>query len=169
MWVGGSLFSSVIGNSLPGPGSLYRSQTLEFMGRARIGGDELTVTVTVAEKLPDQMVRLDTQITNDRGGRVLCAGGVAEVQTPPTSRVAIEMEEGDIPPEVLITRHAHFDRILEEVEGGSIRSPPPPSSPPPRNPMRWGGRFAGRPTWDHQARPDRVAQADRRLCRRDRR
>jgi len=130
MWVG-SLFSSVIGNSLPGPGSLYRSQTLEFMGRARIG-DELTVTVTVAEKLPDQMVRLDTQITNDRG-RVLCAG-VAEVQTP-TSRVAIEIEEGDIP-EVLITRHAHFDRILEEVEG---LDPIPTAVIAPEEPDALGG------------------------------
>ncbi len=111
MWVG-SLFSSVIGNTLPGPGSFYRAQTLEFLGRARVG-DELTVTVTVTKKLPDQMIALETQTTG-RNGRLLCVG-TAEVQTP-TTRVSIEDTDEDIP-DLVITRHNHFDRILEEVEG----------------------------------------------------
>ena len=36
MWLG-SLISSVLGNILPGPGTLYRSQDFEFMGRAHVG------------------------------------------------------------------------------------------------------------------------------------
>ena len=36
MWVG-SLISAVLGNILPGPGTLYRSQTFEFMRRVHVG------------------------------------------------------------------------------------------------------------------------------------
>ena len=43
MWVG-ALISAVLGNKLPGPGTLYLSQTLRFLGRAR-EGDELTACV----------------------------------------------------------------------------------------------------------------------------
>ena len=38
MWIG-SLFSAVLGNLLPGPGTLYESQTLRFFGRAHVGDD----------------------------------------------------------------------------------------------------------------------------------
>src|ERR1700761_2919433 len=47
MWVG-SLFSAVLGNLLPGPGTLYKAQSLRFHARAHIG-DELSVNVTVNE------------------------------------------------------------------------------------------------------------------------
>src|SRR6266568_4615654 len=48
MWIG-SLISAVLGNLLPGPGTLYRSQTLEFARRVHVG-DRLRVTVTCREK-----------------------------------------------------------------------------------------------------------------------
>ena len=48
MWVG-SLFSAVLGNVLPGPGTTYRSQMLRFHDHARVG-DELTIRVTVTDK-----------------------------------------------------------------------------------------------------------------------
>ena len=48
MW-GGSLISTVLGTQLPGPGTIYLSQTFKF--RRPVGvGDEITVSVTVAEK-----------------------------------------------------------------------------------------------------------------------
>lgn len=43
-----SLISAVLGTRLPGPGAIYLSQTLNFRAPVRIG-DEVTVTVTVAE------------------------------------------------------------------------------------------------------------------------
>ena len=44
MWVG-SLISAVLGNVMPGPGTLYRSQSLEFKKRVHVG-DRLRITVT---------------------------------------------------------------------------------------------------------------------------
>lgn len=58
MWVG-ALISSVLGNVLPGAGTLYKSQTLTFISRAHVG-DELSVTVRVVEKAPGNIVKLPT-------------------------------------------------------------------------------------------------------------
>ena len=60
MWIG-ALTSSVLGNILPGPGTLYRAQQLSFNKRARVG-DELTVTVTVKQKKPDNIVTLESKV-----------------------------------------------------------------------------------------------------------
>ncbi len=48
MW-GGSLFSSVLGNVLPGPGTAYRGQTLRFHRPIKLG-DTVTVRVTAKAK-----------------------------------------------------------------------------------------------------------------------
>ena len=78
MWVG-ALVSSVIGNVLPGAGTLYKSQSFNFINRVHVG-DELTVSVKVREKLAGGCVRLDTLITGRDGERV--ADGVANVLAP---------------------------------------------------------------------------------------
>jgi hypothetical protein len=49
-WVA-ALISGVLGNQLPGPGTLYLSQELAFPGRAH-AGDTLTVTVRIEDKGP---------------------------------------------------------------------------------------------------------------------
>src|SRR5262245_15671309 len=48
LWIG-SLISSVLGTILPGAGTLYRAQSFQFHGRARVG-DRLVVSVRCAEK-----------------------------------------------------------------------------------------------------------------------
>src|SRR3989449_9932253 len=48
-----SLISAVLGTRLPGPGAVYISQTLNFRAPVRIG-DEVEVTVTVAELIPER-------------------------------------------------------------------------------------------------------------------
>ena len=108
MWVG-ALVSSVLGNVLPGPGTLYRSQHFEFVDRVHVG-DELTVTVTVREKLADNTIAFDTVITG-RGGDTV-AHGVAEVLAP---AYKVRLEDGYLP-ELLVQRHKHFDRYLELSE-----------------------------------------------------
>jgi len=47
-----SLISAVLGTRLPGPGAVYRSQTLNFHAPVKIG-DVVTVTVEVVEIVPD--------------------------------------------------------------------------------------------------------------------
>ena len=48
-----SLISAVLGMRLPGPGAIYVSQTLHFRAPVKIG-DTVTVTVTVAELMPEK-------------------------------------------------------------------------------------------------------------------
>ena len=47
------LISAVLGTRLPGPGAIYISQTLNFRAPVKIG-DTVTVTVTVAELMPEK-------------------------------------------------------------------------------------------------------------------
>ena len=48
MW-SGALISAAIATTLPGPGSVYRSQTLKFSKPVTLG-DTITITLTVLEK-----------------------------------------------------------------------------------------------------------------------
>lgn len=104
MWVG-ALVSSVLGNVLPGAGTLYKSQSFNFVNRAHVG-DELTVTVKVTDKRGDNLVVLDTKVTG-RGGDAI-AEGVAEVLAP-VRKVRFDDEHL---PTLLVQRHHHFDRLL---------------------------------------------------------
>ena len=65
MWVG-SLVSAVLGNILPGPGTLYRVQNLRFLNRVHVG-DKVTVTVVCREKREAPVAVFDTRIVNARG------------------------------------------------------------------------------------------------------
>jgi 3-hydroxybutyryl-CoA dehydratase len=48
-----SLISAVLGTRLPGPGAIYISQSLNFRAPVKID-DTVTVTVTVAELMPEK-------------------------------------------------------------------------------------------------------------------
>ena len=67
----GSLISAVLGNDLPGPGSIYLGQTLKFLAPIHIG-DTVTVTVKVVALREDKrIVTLHTECTNQHGIAVL--------------------------------------------------------------------------------------------------
>jgi 3-hydroxybutyryl-CoA dehydratase len=67
-----SLISAVLGTRLPGPGAVYRSQTLNFHAPVRIG-EVVTVTVEVVELMPQgRKVRLACEASVD--GRVVLEG-----------------------------------------------------------------------------------------------
>jgi len=73
------LVSAVLGTRLPGPGSIYLSQTLAFKGAVRIG-DTITATATVKLVRQDKpIVTLDTIVTNQRGELVLTGEAVVLV------------------------------------------------------------------------------------------
>lgn len=109
MWVG-SLISAVLGNLLPGPGTLYRSQSLDFHDRAH-EGEELRVRVTVTEKRDEGLVVLATEVTRIDDG-ALIASGVAVVQAPTEKMV---FEAADVPG-LVVQRHVHFDALLKRAE-----------------------------------------------------
>lgn len=79
MW-GGALISAVLGTELPGPGTIYLNQSLEF--RHPVGvGDTVVVRVKVREKIRDNnRVILDCECVNQSGEIVIT--GEAEVIAP---------------------------------------------------------------------------------------
>ncbi|MES0809892.1 bifunctional enoyl-CoA hydratase/phosphate acetyltransferase [Roseibium sp. SCPC15] len=105
MWVGG-LASAVLGNILPGPGTIYKSQSFRFLSGAAVG-DKLLVKVTATEKKPENIVVFDLTVT--RGDGVRLVEGVAEVSAPTQS---IEFDSSNLPA-VLVQRHRHFNRMIE--------------------------------------------------------
>ena len=79
MW-GGALISTVLGTQLPGPGTIYLSQSLQFSKPVTLG-DTLTVTVTAARKYEHHHnVIFDCRCVNQHG--VVVISGTAEVIAP---------------------------------------------------------------------------------------
>jgi 3-hydroxybutyryl-CoA dehydratase len=75
--------SAVIGMRLPGPGTVYMRQTLDFLAPVRIG-DTVTATVEVIEKMDDKKrVRLRTTCVNHEGTRVLDGEAMVSPPRPP--------------------------------------------------------------------------------------
>ncbi len=108
MWLG-SLISSVLGNILPGPGTLYRSQDFEFMGRAHVG-DFLKVAVTLLEKSQSPSVVFGTTVTDSNG--VCIASGKAIVDAPVED---VYLGPNELPG-LLMDDHDHFDRLIAEAK-----------------------------------------------------
>ena len=66
-----SLISSVLANHLPGEGSVYLGQTLQFVAPV-FPGDEVTARVTVIEVRENRpIVKLETVCVNQRGETVI--------------------------------------------------------------------------------------------------
>lgn len=65
------LVSAVLGNKLPGPGTIYLSQTVRFLAPVR-PGDTITVTVKVVDVRADKpILTLQTRCLNQLGDTVL--------------------------------------------------------------------------------------------------
>ena len=108
MWLG-SLISSVLGNILPGPGTLYRSQDFEFMGRAHVG-DLLKITVTLLEKSNSPSVIFGTTVMGKNGDCI--ASGKAIVDAPLQN---IYLNPSELPG-LLMDQHDHFDKLISEAK-----------------------------------------------------
>jgi 3-hydroxybutyryl-CoA dehydratase len=66
-----SLISSVLANQLPGEGSVYLGQTLQFVAPV-FPGDEVTARVTVTEVRENRpIIKLETTCVNQRGETVI--------------------------------------------------------------------------------------------------
>jgi phosphate butyryltransferase len=108
IWVG-SLVSAVLGNELPGPGTVYVSQDFRFVGRAW-AGDELVTEVRLLEKLSARRVRFATNVSLADGTPVV--EGEAVVIAPAVAREGSPREV----PGLTVRRHRHFDRLLALAE-----------------------------------------------------
>jgi phosphotransacetylase/acyl dehydratase len=93
MWLA-SLVSAVLGNVLPGAGTLYRTQTLTFKERVR-PGETIRVTVRCIEKFEKPLARFEIAIQKSDGS--LVCSGTAEV---------------DVPIETVVTRHEELPTLI---------------------------------------------------------
>ncbi len=81
MW-GGNLISCLLGNDLPGPGTIYKSQQLNFHNALELD-DTITVTIFAKEKnFENKSIIFDCRAENQRGEAIIT--GVAEVYAPKT-------------------------------------------------------------------------------------
>lgn len=91
MWTG-ALVSAAIATRLPGPGSVYRSQSLSFKHPVKIG-DTVTITLLVSEiKERVKLVTIECEAHNQDGK--LIAKGVAEVIAPAEK---LKINAGEVP------------------------------------------------------------------------
>jgi len=105
LW-GGSLISNLLGNVLPGPGTVYRHQAFTFERPVALG-DTVCARIVVREKRPNNVVVFDCFLTNQRGETVFT--GEAEV-TAPREKISL--------PKVLLpnVRVEHHDSYVELFE-----------------------------------------------------
>lgn len=90
----GGLISAALAMDLPGPGTIYLSQDLQFKRPVCIG-DELTVTLTASEKHNEKpIVTLSCEVTNQEGKAVVI--GTAKVMAPTVSMTIEAAEINDL-------------------------------------------------------------------------
>jgi 3-hydroxybutyryl-CoA dehydratase len=77
------LISTVVGNKLPGPGTIYVKQELNFLAPVRIG-DTITARAEVAEIIAEKnRVRLKTSCASQDGTTVLDGEALVSPPKPP--------------------------------------------------------------------------------------
>jgi phosphate acetyltransferase/phosphate butyryltransferase len=92
MW-GGSLISTVLGTKLPGPGTIYIEQSLNFKKPIGIG-DTVTVKVTAKEKNPlKKIITFLCTITNQNNEEVTEGMAVVRAPTEKIRRPRVELPE----------------------------------------------------------------------------
>lgn len=115
MWTG-SLFSALLGMYLPGPGTLYLSQTLKFLKPVRLGD---TVTASVKATAKDDAHRhitFRTLCANEQGEHVI--EGEALVKAPPEK---ISWKATPLPE---IRMNASDDGFAERLLGKACKQKP---------------------------------------------
>lgn len=108
MW-GGALISAVLGTELPGAGTVYHQQTLNFIAPVRIG-DVLKVTVTVREKRADAQVVFDCDVVNQAGEQVLTGEAIV---IAPTDKIESEVVEL---PDVFLNERHHLTQLFSRCQ-----------------------------------------------------
>ena len=92
MW-GGALISTLLGTELPGPGTIYLEQKLQFVKPVRVG-DTLTITATVTAKDDiKKRVTLDCKIVNQHGAAVVLGSALVIAPTEKVSRPRSHLPE----------------------------------------------------------------------------
>jgi phosphate acetyltransferase len=109
LWNSG-LISSLLGNVLPGPGTVYRKQDMQFHRSVALN-DIVTARVKVREKRANNLVLFECNVVNQRGDTVMT--GLAEVIAP-SEKVSLPKAEL---PEISLRYHDSYAQLLEWAQG----------------------------------------------------
>ena len=109
MW-GGALISAVLGTQLPGPGTIFLSQTLSFCAPVATG-DTITVRIEVTQKQAKGRLLLSCTCFNQHGENVIT--GEARVIAP---REKIRRPRIVLPEVHLHLQGAQYARLIEATE-----------------------------------------------------
>lgn len=111
MW-GAGLFSALLGNQLPGPGTIYLGQDIRFLHPVRLG-DVVTATVTVREKKALKGdATLDCICVNQRGQVVITGTAFTRPATAKVRRTRMPL------PVIRVDRHDGIGRLLAQAAAG---------------------------------------------------
>ncbi len=109
MW-SGALISALLGTTLPGPGTIYLNQNLDFKKPVR-PGEAITVSVTVREKREHKhVVIFDCTCTNALGETVVSGEAVV---IAPTQKIRRERPEL---PDIQLNHHDRFRALIDTCE-----------------------------------------------------
>lgn len=85
-----AFISAALAQHLPGPGAIYRNQSLRFRAPVRIG-DTLTITIEVLDKRArNHMLTVSTTVINQHGDTIVTGEGSAIV---PNEKVVVQAPE----------------------------------------------------------------------------
>ena len=112
MACGAGAISTLLGTKLPGPGTIYLGQTLQFIRPVAVG-DTVTVSVTVADKDPEKhRATLDCRCTNQKGEVLI--SGTAQVIAPTDK---IKRPPARLPEVHLHESGARFRELIGRAKG----------------------------------------------------
>ncbi len=113
MW-GGGLISAVLGTELPGPGTIYLRQSLEFVRPVALG-DTITATVTATARVAEHRhVTFACVCTNQKGQDVIRGEALVMAPAEKICRPRIAL------PDVRVAGHAAGERLIALArEGGA--------------------------------------------------
>ena len=105
-----SLISAVLGMKLPGPGTLYRRQVIDFHERVH-AGEEVICRVEVKEVQRERMVKLHTSVRRAVDDALVLSGEA--VVDAPTEKY--DRDEVDAPG-LIVQRHRHFEALIAHAK-----------------------------------------------------
>jgi len=115
-----ALVSGLLGTELPGPGTVYRQQDLNFHQPIALG-DSLTVTITVKEKNPQEhLIAFDCHVVNQKA-ELVCTGiavviaPTEKVKRPRISLPKINFDNPGAQLERLVAMTEQYEPILMAV------------------------------------------------------
>ena len=106
MW-SGLLTSAILGTELPGPGTVYVSQYMDFIKTLK-SGDTITLTIKVSSKNPDTDTISFECICINQDGETVMTGSVSVLA--PIEKVSVESADS---PEIIVKTYNKYQDFIE--------------------------------------------------------